>query len=93
MGVRLALGARERDVVGLVLRYGLALAVLGVVLGTGVALTASRVLEGLVWGVETTDPVTFAGTAGLLVLAAMLASLLPARRAARTDPLQTLRAE
>jgi hypothetical protein len=93
MGVRLALGARERDVVGLVLRYGLALAVLGVVLGTGVALTASRVLEGLVWGVETTDPVTFAGTAGLLVLAAILASLLPARRAARTDPLQTLRAE
>jgi ABC-type antimicrobial peptide transport system permease subunit len=93
MGIRLALGATGRDVIDLVVRYGLVLAVVGVALGTAVALALSRLVEQLVWGVETNDPMTFVGTALVLVLAALAASFVPAWRASRSDPLQTLRAE
>jgi ABC-type lipoprotein release transport system permease subunit len=93
MGIRLALGANGSDVVRLVLRQGLALTVAGVVLGTVSALALSGVMEQLVWGVEPTDPLTFAVVAVLLGSAATTAALVPSWRAGRTDPLQTLRAE
>ncbi len=93
MGIRLALGATAGDVIQLVLRYGVALAALGIVLGTATALYLSRLMTTLVWGIETTDPLTFAGAAGVLAVAAVGASLVPAWRASRTDPLQTLAAE
>ena len=82
MGIRVAFGATGRDVMGLVTRYGFLLAGLGVAIGTVAALLMSRVMESLVWGVEATDPLTFAGTAGVLALAAIVASLVPAWRAA-----------
>jgi putative ABC transport system permease protein len=91
IGVRMALGARPRDVKAMVLRDGLRLGLLGAGSGLLGALALSRVLRGLLHGVSPTDPPTFA-TAGLLLLAvAALASLLPARRAARLDPVATLR--
>lgn len=93
MGIRLALGAAGSDVIGLVLRYGLVLAVLGIAIGTVAGLALSRLMQTLVWGIEPTDPMTYIGSAVLLGLTALLASFVPARRAARTDPLQTLRAE
>jgi predicted permease len=93
MGIRLALGAARPDLVRLVLRYGVALAVSGVALGTLTGLVISRVLEGLLWGVEPTDGVTFAAVAVLLGSSAVSAALVPAWRAGRTDPLQTLRSE
>jgi ABC-type lipoprotein release transport system permease subunit len=75
------------------LRHGVALAAAGVTLGTLAGLVASRVMEGLLWGIEPTDRVTFATVAVLLGSAAVGAALLPAWRAGRTDPSQTLRAE
>jgi putative ABC transport system permease protein len=93
MGVRLALGASANDVFGLVLRYGSLLGGLGVVLGTLTGIALSRFMQTLVWGVAPTDPVTYFGSAGVIGLAAVAASLVPAWRAGRTDPLQTLKAE
>jgi putative ABC transport system permease protein len=93
MGIRLALGAAAPDIVRLVLRYGVTLAVAGVVLGTLTGLAISRVMEGLLWGVEPTDGVTFAAMAVLLGSSAVSAALVPAWRAGRTDPLQTLKTE
>jgi putative ABC transport system permease protein len=93
IGVRMALGARAADVVGLVLRRGLALALAGTGLGILIALAASRLLAGLVHGIATNDTATFAGVAVLLILLAGFASYIPARRAARVDPMSALRAE
>jgi ABC-type antimicrobial peptide transport system permease subunit len=93
MGIRLALGAAGPDLVRLMLRHGVALAAAGVTLGTLAGLVVSRVMEGLLWGIEPTDRVTFATVAVLLGSAAVGAALLPAWRAGRTDPSQTLRAE
>jgi predicted permease len=92
-GVRLAIGARPRDLLGMVLGQGLRLAGAGVFLGLLGALALSRVLQGLLFGVQPTDPPTFAAVAAVLVLAAVAACLLPAQRAARVDPLRALRAE
>ena len=93
MGIRLALGAAGKDVVRLVLRYGAALALGGVALGTAVGLALSRSMESLLWGVPATDPLTFASVAVLLGSSAMVAALVPAWRAGRTDPVRTLKAE
>lgn len=93
MGIRLALGAGAGSVVRMILGSGMILAVGGVVLGVVTAWQLSRFLEGLVWGIEVTDPTTFASTAAALALTALAASLVPAWQAARTDPLETLRAE
>jgi ABC-type antimicrobial peptide transport system permease subunit len=93
IGVRLALGARPLDVLGLVLRRGMALGVAGVALGVALAFALAGVLESLLYGVEPFDPWPLAILSGLLLLVVAAASLLPARRAAAVDPLVSLRAE
>jgi putative ABC transport system permease protein len=93
LGLRVALGAEPRQVVGLVVRGGLGLAVAGVAVGAVAAWGASRVLGSLLYGVQPSDPVTFAAAALLLFAVAALAAWLPARRATRVDPTEALRAE
>jgi ABC-type antimicrobial peptide transport system permease subunit len=93
IGIRIALGASAERVVGMVVRRGLTLAVLGVVLGTAGAYAVTRVLRSLLYGVGERDPLTFVAVAVLLALVALLASWVPARRAARVDPLAAMRAE
>lgn len=93
IGIRRALGARDPDVLKLIVRHGMKLASIGVVIGVGAALTLSRVLTSLLFGVSATDPLTFAGVAALLLLAALLACYLPARRAMKVDPMVALRYE
>jgi ABC-type antimicrobial peptide transport system permease subunit len=91
IGVRMALGARRRDVGGLVLRHGLALAGIGVAAGLAAAVGLTRLMSALLYGVGAVDPATYAlGGAGAVALA-LLASWFPARRAAAVDPLETLR--
>jgi predicted permease len=93
LGVRIALGARPRDVGLMVVRQAAILAVSGVAIGSAAAVGATRFMTSLLYGVKATDPLTFAGVASLLMFATMAASYLPARRAASTDPLVTLRSE
>jgi predicted permease len=93
MGVRLALGASASAVQGMVLRQGFVLAGMGVVLGLAAAFGLTRLMESLLYGVEPADPLTFVSVALALALVALLASWLPARRAARTDPLEAIRWE
>ncbi len=91
IGVRMALGARRRDVGGLVLRHGLVLAAIGVAAGLGAAFGLTRLMSALLYGVGAVDPLTYAlGGAGAVILA-LTASWLPARRAASVDPIETLR--
>jgi predicted permease len=91
IGIRTALGARTSDVLRLVLLEGLKPALLGIVLGAAGALLAAGLLEKLVFGVKASDPLTLAVVAGSLLLVAVAASLLPAWRAAKLDPLTVLR--
>ncbi|HMV50331.1 MAG TPA: FtsX-like permease family protein, partial [Blastocatellia bacterium] len=91
IGIRMALGATLRDVLGLILRQGMRMALLGITLGLAGAFTLARALSSLLLGVGAADPLTFAGVAGLLIVIALLACYLPARRAARVDPLTALR--
>jgi len=93
IGIRLALGAQKSDVLKLVVRQGLLLAVIGVALGLGLALGLTRFLTTLLFGVSATDPLTFVVIAVLLMLTALLACYLPARRATRVDPMVALRYE
>ena len=94
IGVRMALGAQPSSVLGLVLGHSLLLVGAGVVLGLGVArLLSGAIPQDLLPNVSAQDPLTFAGTAGLLALVALLASYIPARRATRIDPLIALRTE
>jgi predicted lysophospholipase L1 biosynthesis ABC-type transport system permease subunit len=92
-GVRMALGASSLDVMGLVLRQSLGMILVGIVLGTAAALAAGRLLGRLVSGVRPAEPLTFTIVISLLVVAALLASVLPARRASRMDPVTALRQE
>jgi predicted permease len=93
IGIRLALGATSWMVCRLVLRRGLGLTAGGLVLGLGAALGLTRLLSGLLIAVSPTDPVVLGGLSLLLSLVALLASVLPARRAARVDPAISLRSE
>lgn len=92
-GIRMALGATAGNVMGLVLRQSVAMIFIGAVVGTAAAFAASRLLEHLVPGVRSTDPLAFTAMVLVLVIAALLASFIPARRASRADPMKALRQE
>ena len=92
IGIRTALGARTGDVVRLVVFEGMTPALIGIAAGALAAVASARVLEKLVFGVSATDPLTLAIVSGALALVALLASLVPAYRASRVDPLTVLRA-
>ncbi|HVR44068.1 MAG TPA: ABC transporter permease [Thermoanaerobaculia bacterium] len=93
IGTRLAIGADRLDILTLVLRQGLRLASIGVIAGLAVALAFSRVVDRMLFGIERTDPLTFAGVSVLIMVVAALASLIPARRAMKLDPTKALRWE
>jgi predicted permease len=93
IGIRMALGASQRGVLRLVVKQGLVLALCGVGLGLVLAVAFSRLVSSLLFGVQATDPLTFATIALLLLMVALLASYIPARRAARIDPMISLRYE
>jgi ABC-type antimicrobial peptide transport system permease subunit len=93
IGLRLAIGAAPGDVVRLILREGVMLASIGLAAGVAGALAAGRALTTMLFGVTATDPITFGVVSLALAAAAAVASYLPARRAARVDPMQALRAE
>jgi ABC-type antimicrobial peptide transport system permease subunit len=93
IGIRMAIGAQRRDVLELVLAAGLKLVAIGVALGLTGAFVLTRVLQSMLFGVTAHDPLVFAGNAALLLAVATVACLLPALRAARVDPMTTLRAE
>jgi predicted permease len=93
IGLRMALGASAQDVMRLVFRQSLRMILVGVGIGVATALAAARLLERLVAGVRSTEPLTFAIMISVLVAAALFASFLPARRASRVDPMSALRQE
>ena len=91
LGVRVALGARSEDVLRLVLRQGATLAFVGIAIGSVAALLLTRLVSGLLYGVSATDPLSFVAVIVLLTVVALLASFIPARRAAKVDPMTVLR--
>jgi putative ABC transport system permease protein len=93
IGIRMALGANRTDVLRLVVRQGMTMALIGLALGLVGAFFASRVLIGMLYGISPTDPLTFTGVSIVLLVVALLACLIPARRATRVDPIVALRAE
>jgi len=93
IGIRMALGATQRGILGLVVRQGMALALSGVALGLIAAFALTRLMRSLLFGVNSTDPITFVAIALLLALVALIASYIPAHRAARIDAMISLRCE
>ncbi|MBV8202759.1 MAG: FtsX-like permease family protein [Acidobacteria bacterium] len=93
IGIRVALGARRRSILRLVLGQGLALAGAGVAAGLASSLVVTHLMAGLLYGVSPTDPLTFAGVAALLVAVALLACYLPAQDALRVHPMVALRSD
>jgi ABC-type antimicrobial peptide transport system permease subunit len=93
IGVLMALGARSGDVIKLVLRQGMQLAAMGIVAGLAGAAVLTRVMSSLLFGVSTTDPATFSGVAALLAAVALAATIIPAWRTTRVDPVVALRDE
>jgi ABC-type antimicrobial peptide transport system permease subunit len=91
IGVRMALGARAEQVRRMVVLQGTRVVAIGVVIGLGVALAATRALGSLLFGVATIDAPTFAGMAAAMIAVGLLASYLPARRASNIDPIESLR--
>ena len=93
IGVRMALGAQQSAVRRLVLGDGMRAVIPGVVIGIGIALALARILDSLLYGVAATDPLTYAAVIVVLLVVAMFASWVPARRATRVDPMIAIRAE
>ena len=93
IGIRMALGARRPDVLALVVKQGMALALTGVAAGAVLALAMTRLIAGMLFGITATDPLTFAGVAALVGTVAFLANYLPAHRASKVDPIVALRYE
>jgi ABC-type antimicrobial peptide transport system permease subunit len=93
LGLRMAMGAQAAQVKGMVLRQGLVLSAIGVAIGLALALGLTRLMVGLLFGVSPVDPLTFLAVAAGLIGVALVASYLPARRAAGVDPMNVLRAE
>ena len=93
MGIRMALGARPTSVFRLVVRQGMVLVVVGVVLGIGGALAATRLLTTQLFAVAPTDPAVFVIVSVALTLSGLVACIVPARRATRADPISVLRLE
>jgi predicted permease len=93
IGIRMALGATPARVAGMVVGGGMRVAAIGILAGLAAALVVTRYMESLLFGVEATDPATFAVIIGLLVLMALAATYVPARRAAKIDPISSLRSE
>jgi predicted permease len=93
MGIRLAVGARPREIVAMVLRQGLAMTAVGTGLGVAAGIVLTRLVASLLYGVEPRDTATFVAVPAFLLVIALLACLLPARSAARTDPVNVLRSE
>ena len=92
-GIRLALGAQRSNVLSLILGQGLRLAIVGVALGLLASIAFTRLLKGLLFGISASDPLTFAVIATLLVVVALVACWIPARRATKVDPIEALRYE
>lgn len=93
LGLRMALGASARQVLTTVMREGFALTIVGVIIGFGLSLAAGRVLGQALYGITPTDPITYVGVFTLLSGVSLLACYVPARRAARIDPMKALRVE
>jgi predicted lysophospholipase L1 biosynthesis ABC-type transport system permease subunit len=93
IGVRVALGAQSSDILTVVVRRGLALAVAGIAIGLIGAVALTRLLESLLFGISARDPLTFAAVSIILLLVSLAACLIPARRAMRIDPIHALRYE
>jgi len=91
LGIRIALGARPGAVAGLVLKQAAALAAIGLTIGAVLSVAASRAIASMVYGVQPTDPLTYAAVSALVLGVVVLAAWLPARRAAATDPMTVLR--
>jgi putative ABC transport system permease protein len=93
IGIRMALGAQISDVLHLVVVEGMMPALLGMIIGWAGALALSSVLSTLIYGVQPRDPLTFAAVSALLAIVALLATLIPAYRATKVEPVQALREE
>jgi putative ABC transport system permease protein len=93
LGIRMALGAQRRDVLRLVIRQGIGLTLLGAAIGVAIAVALTRMMKSWLFGVSPTDPLTFAVAALLLTIVALLSCWVPARRAAKVDPITALRFE
>jgi ABC-type antimicrobial peptide transport system permease subunit len=93
IGIRLAIGARPRDVVGMILMQGFRVIFAGIAAGICCAFFSNRLIQSLLYGVSAVDPLTFCLTVGFLALVGLLACYIPARQASKIDPMATLRSE
>lgn len=93
IGIRMALGAKPADVLGMIVRQGIILTSIGVAIGIVAALGVTRLINSMIFGVTPYDPLTFVAVAAILSIAALLACYIPARRAIKVDPMVALRYE